>query len=107
MTLLLPRPSSALHIILSQVPDRNLHIAVRVGIPVTRRADLLEMICRIGNTQKPVMSHQINNLGLANFAELASWQSSDSRPRGHPGMGFGKTDAQSSYTESRGLCPAD
>lgn len=72
-TLLLPWPSGALHIILSQVPDGILHIAARVGVPVSRWADLLEMICTIGNTQKPGMSCQIHNLGLANSAGLASW----------------------------------
>lgn len=46
-TLLLPRQTCTLHTVFSQVSDRNLHIRERVGVPMARRADLLEVICGV------------------------------------------------------------
>lgn len=51
-TLLLPRQTCTLHTVLSQVSDRNLHIRERVGVPMARRADLLEVICGVKDTQR-------------------------------------------------------
>lgn len=51
-TLLLPRQTCTLHTIFSQTSDRNLHIRERVGVPMARRADLLEVICGVKDIQR-------------------------------------------------------
>lgn len=48
VTLLLPGQARALHIVLPQVPDGVLHVRVRVGVAVSRGADLLEVIWGAG-----------------------------------------------------------
>lgn len=51
VTLLLPRHTCALHTIFSQVSDRNLNIGERVGVPMARWADFLEVICGVEDTR--------------------------------------------------------
>lgn len=52
VTLLLPWHARALHVVFSQVSDRNLHVGKRVGVPMARWADFLEVICGVDDTQK-------------------------------------------------------
>lgn len=51
VTLLLPRHTCALRTIFSQVSDRNLNIGERVGVPMARWADFLEVICGVEDTR--------------------------------------------------------
>lgn len=54
--LLLPGQSCALHAVFTQVSDRDLHVRERVGVPVARRADLLEVICGVEDKQRQRMN---------------------------------------------------
>lgn len=56
--LLLPRHPRALQIVFLQLSEGNLHVGARVGVSVTGRADLLEMVCG----GKATMSHTKHHL---------------------------------------------